>query len=355
MDSTNYIFRNSNITELPPITDLPPLIRHKLVKHAALNVRIGSPTRSEEEPSPLKRGRAAVVDLPGSDDVDDEDNNMIRTSKKTKSALKVFSKKELSVSCLNKEYKKFQQTRDFDFGCTLLEKYLTSGSYDKACEISSDLYNLLFDNEPVEKTIILLKKFEDILSLGEETIGPVFYAWVLGVLTWHTEEGHIDWRSNKFSDLVKCYEESTKRGCFYARYNLANLLAKMEYNDEAVEHYLLYVKECPEPLASAYAALGTFYEKGWKDQPVDLVKAEYYYNLGHLAGSGASTCNLAVLKQGKEGLSLSEIRNVCKLYKISGERGFADGWYNLGVLYMEGWLGKKISGKLNIASVKPIC
>ncbi len=317
----------------------------------------------QEEPSPLEIGRAVVIDLTGDDD---DEVQILKTSKRTKHVAgkynegsddedfkpkgkskqksKKIEKKRDRVEVSDEEdfspqSKKTHQSQGYDKDFALIEKYLKSRSYAKAYEVASKLYNAFEPDH--DNRVIILQKFEEILSRGQKAIGKSFYAWLLYVITWHTEQGDLNLRSNKLSNLVNSYKESAELGCDFARLNLANLLSRNQYLDEAIEHYLLYLKESPEPW-EAYAALGTFYKLGWNEQHVDLAKAEYYYTQGHLAGCARSTCNLAELKQDKKELSTADRKEVCELYRISGERGFADGWYNLGVLYMdEGWFDKK--------------
>ncbi len=236
----------------------------------------------------------------------------------------------------------YYQHPQFATGFELLNEAVTRKNYKLVYQLALDLYKDL--ETQVAKTNKLIRRFDEIRQLGKDVIGTEFYAWLLYAIAWHTEKNEYvpEASQSVINAILAMYTESASLGCYFARFNLADILARTEDFQAAISHLLLYVQESPTP-ALAYDQLGAFYELGWDDVAPNLPEAIKYYRLGHQAGMASCSCNLARLTESKGALTPSESAEVVSLYECSGRGGFADGWFNLGVIHQYGRHGCSVN------------
>jgi TPR repeat protein len=151
----------------------------------------------------------------------------------------------------------------------------------------------------------------------------------------------IEEKENKDVSITKKIGQlsyAAANGSYFDRFMLAELYEQNEMYEEAYKQWILYTLEAPEPWR-AYASLGEICEITYPGHPCNITQAKDYYEKGHQAGCGQCTYNLACLLQAGAIVDMDARNHVLKLYEIAGTRGIVEGWFDLGLIHNEGWVG----------------
>lgn len=124
------------------------------------------------------------------------------------------------------------------------------------------------------------------------------------------------------NSLEGAYEDLEESEYMYKEYSINQL------KDIGVEHW---GEACEQGNRFAPILIGMGYENGTEGFPIDLAKAEYYYNMGMERGEGFGACKLADLYRNKDK------RKAVELYRKSADMG---------------WLGALVNGAMVLNDLK---
>lgn len=251
---------------------------------------------------------------------------------------------------LRERMRAFMQSEDVEGGYRLLAEALQNHFFNEAYGISLRLYELVIENGmDIDR---LLSIFKEIFGRGKNTLGQEYYGWLLYVATWHLEQQPIDVRAeHPKKQIVAGYREAADLGILSARYNLASYFSRIQDHEEACEQWMRYRKESPEPWQAA-ASLGGLWEMGLGGCVRDLDIAETFYREGHENGHPLSSYNLAgLLESERQSVNGQERQEILDAYRVAGENGYADAWYNLAVIHLHGWNGAQTQPDPNLVNL----
>lgn len=176
----------------------------------------------------------------------------------------------------------------------------------------------------------LLDHCKHIASLGKETIGNEFYAYVRTVVTHDLEEKKV-----KQKDIIDGYKEALALGNSTAGYNLAQYQkSKRKYKD-ALETWKMCAQKFPnKPIFCN--EVGKCYQFGTGTKK-DLLTAKTWFKKGAERHHAGSEANLAFLLQTTHSKSQQVRNEVIDLYTRAKTAHYSKAAFNLGVIFQTGW------------------